>query len=210
MQAEVVIVGGGHAGCEAALAAARLGVKTLLITMNPDNLGHMACNPAIGGIAKGQLVREIDALGGMMARAADHNAIQFRMLNSSKGPAVQSPRAQIDRWAYAAWVKRYLESRKNLQILQDRVTELLVENNIIKGVRTALGFAIACQGAVVCSGTFARARLVMAEQSWQGGRIGEPAANELSESMLKLGLPLFRLRTDTCTGLTREQWIFQN
>lgn len=195
---DVIVIGGGHAGCEAALAAARLGAKALLITMNLDRIGHISCNPAVGGIGKGQLVREVDALGGMMGKAADAAAIQYRMLNSGKGAAVRSPRAQIDRWIYQSWVKKYVENHPGVSILQDRVQELLVESGSVNGVRAALSGAIHCRSVVVCSGTFARARLHCGLASWPGGRADEPPANELSESLLRHGVPLFRLRTDTC------------
>ncbi len=198
MQTEVVIIGGGHAGCEAALASARLGADTTMIVMNPDKIGHVSCNPAIGGVAKGQLVREIDALGGMMGLAADENAVQFRILNSSKGPAVRSPRAQIDRWRYQAWVKRYLEKVPNLRIRQDQAVRIVTENAKVVGVETFFGEFIACRAIVICSGTFAKARLHMGLTTWDGGRNGEPSAPYLSDSLRDLGLDLFRLRTDTC------------
>lgn len=201
MEHDVVVIGGGHAGCEAALAAARLGARTLLLTMDPDKICHISCNPAIGGVAKGQIVREIDALGGMMARAADACAIQYRMLNSSKGPAVRSPRAQIDRWAYQQWVKSYVESVPNLSIRLDQAVGIAAEGGRVVGVQTFFGQTIACKAVVICSGTFARGRLHLGATQWPGGRCGEPPAAELSNSLLRLGLPLFRLRTGTCPRL---------
>lgn len=198
MHPDVIVIGGGHAGCEAALAAARLGAATLLLTLDPDRIGHISCNPAIGGVAKGQLVREIDALGGMMGLAADANALQFRMLNSSKGPAVQSPRAQIDRWSYQHWVQSYLERQPNLAIRADQATGVEVRDGRVIGVRTFLGGVIPCRAAVICSGTFARGKLHLGSNQWPGGRAGEPPAAPLSESLLELGFPLFRLRTGTC------------
>ncbi len=201
METRIVVVGGGHAGCEAALAAARLGVDTMLVSMDLDKIGHISCNPAVGGVAKGQLVREIDALGGMMGLAADANALQFRLLNSSKGPAVQSPRAQIDRWRYQNWVKRYLERQPNLILRQDQAVGLVVENGRVAGVRTALGGDIPCGAAVICSGTFARGRLHLGESVWPGGRSGEPPAGPLSEALMALGFDLFRLQTGTCPRL---------
>ena len=201
MQTEVVVIGGGHAGCEAALASARIGADTVLLTMDPDKICHVSCNPAVGGVGKGQLVREIDALGGMMGLAADANALQFRMLNSSKGPAVQSPRAQIDRWRYQQWARSYLESRDNLAVRLDQAVGLEVADGRITGVRTFLGGVIRCKAVVICSGTFARGKLHLGERQWPGGRAGEPAAPYLSEALLELGIPLFRLRTGTCPRL---------
>lgn len=201
MRTDVVIIGGGHAGCEAALSAARLGARTLLLTMDPDKIGHISCNPAVGGVAKGQLVREIDALGGMMGLAADNNAMQFRILNSSKGPAVRSPRAQIDRWRYQHWVKDYLEQQPNLFIRLDQAVGIEVRGGKLEAVRTFFGERIACRAAVICSGTFARGKLHLGEVQWPGGRAGEPPASLLSQSLIEQGLPLFRLRTGTCPRL---------
>ncbi len=198
METQVVIIGGGHAGIEAALASARLGAETVLLTLDPDKIGHISCNPAIGGVAKGQLVREIDALGGMMGLAADANALQFRLLNSSKGPAVQSPRAQIDRWRYQQWARKYLEQNPNLHIRLDQAVAVEVENGKLVAVRTFFGDRIRCRAAVICSGTFARGRLHLGTTQWDGGRAGEANAPYLSESLIALGLPLFRLRTGTC------------
>ena len=201
MHPPLIVIGGGHAGCEAALAAARLGTPTLLLVMDWDKAVHISCNPAVGGVAKGQLVREIDALGGMMGRAADAAAIQYKMLNAAKGPAVRSPRAQIDRWAYQREARRCLERQANLAIRQDQAIGIVVENGRVAGVRTFLGGVLPCRAAIICSGTFARAKLHMGLAQWPGGRAGEPPAAGLSESLLELGLPLFRLRTGTCPRL---------
>lgn len=195
---DVLVVGAGHAGCEAALAAARLGCTALVVTMSLDTVAQMSCNPAIGGLAKGQLVREIDALGGAMALAIDATGIQFRMLNESKGPAVQSPRAQADKWAYQRWMKAYLERSPRVSLLQDRVVDLLVEGGRIVGVRTAIGFEIACRAVIVATGTFPRGKTHIGTHQSPGGRFGEPAAEEISGSLQMLGLPLMRLKTGTC------------
>ncbi len=201
MQTEVIVIGGGHAGIEAALASARIGAETLIITQDPDKIGHISCNPAIGGIAKGQLVREIDALGGMMGLAADANALQYRLLNSSKGPAVQSPRAQIDRWSYSRFARAYLERQPRLAIQLDEAVGLEVGSGGVTGVRTFLGGLVHCKAVVICSGTFARGSLHLGDVAWPGGRIGESGAAKLSAALEELGLPLFRLRTGTCPRL---------
>lgn len=195
---DVLIVGAGHAGCEAALAAARLGCDVLVVTMTLDTVAQMSCNPAIGGLAKGQLVREIDALGGAMGLAIDATGIQFRMLNTSKGPAVQSPRAQADKWAYQHWMKHVLEKTPRVRLLQDRVTEIVIEGGGVQGVRTAIGLEIAARAVVVCTGTFPRGKTHIGSHQAPGGRFGEPAAMEISESLAKAGLPLLRLKTGTC------------
>jgi tRNA uridine 5-carboxymethylaminomethyl modification enzyme len=201
MDNQVVVIGGGHAGAEAAMASARLGVPTLLLSMDVDKICHISCNPAIGGLAKGQLAREIDALGGLMGLAADANTLNFKMLNSAKGPAVQSPRAQIDRWGYQRWMRTRLENEPNLAIRQDQAIGVVTEKGRVAGVRAFLSGVMPCRAAVVCSGTFARAKLHLGRREWPGGRAGEPPASSLSESLLELGIPLFRLRTGTCPRL---------
>lgn len=198
MKTDVLIVGAGHAGCEAALAVARMGLKALVVTMSMDTVAQMACNPAIGGLAKGQLVREIDALGGAMGLCIDATGIQFRMLKSSKGPAVRSPRAQADRWAYQHWMKHYMEREPNVKMLQDRITDILTEDGKVIGVKTAIGIEIETTAVVVCTGTFPRGKTHIGESIAPGGRFGEPAATEISASMESLNLPLLRLKTGTC------------
>ncbi len=198
LRTDIVVVGAGHAGCEAALAAARLGCEALVVTLSLDAIAQMSCNPALGGLAKGQLVREIDALGGAMALAADATGIQFRMLNASKGPAVRGPRAQADKWAYQHWMKHYLERAERVRLLQDRVTEIIVTGGRVQGVRTAIGLEISCRAVVLAPGTFTRGQTHVGAHQAAGGRFGEAAAPEISASLRALGLPLMRLKTGTC------------
>jgi len=195
---ELVVVGAGHAGCEAAVMAARLGARVLLVTSNLDTIGHMSCNPAIGGIAKGTLVREIDALGGIMGRAADHATIQFRMLNRSKGPAVWSPRAQCDRTLYRRAVRALLERWPNLGVTQGNVTRLLVEAGAVTGVELADGRRVPSRAVVLTAGTFLRGRIhVGTERSVPGGRAGDAPAVEIAEAVAALGLTVSRFKTGT-------------
>jgi len=194
---EIIVVGGGHAGCEAALAAARMGHRTLLITMALDQIAQMSCNPAIGGLAKGQLVREIDALGGEMARVADETAVQFRMLNTSKGPAVRSPRAQSDRAAYRRAMKCRLERQENLELLQATVDAVIVEDGRVRGVRCLGGIEVPAEAVVLTTGTFLRGLIHIGPAQMPGGRFGEPSAEGLSASLAEHGLRLGRLKTGT-------------
>ncbi|HNQ87147.1 MAG TPA: tRNA uridine-5-carboxymethylaminomethyl(34) synthesis enzyme MnmG [Verrucomicrobiota bacterium] len=194
---DVVVIGGGHAGIEAALAVARLGGKTLLITINLDTIGQMSCNPAIGGLAKGHITREIDALGGEMALNTDLTGIQFRMLNRRKGPAVWAPRAQCDKKAYQYRLKWVCERQVGLDCVQGQVAELLAKDGRISGVRTTLGVTYEAHAVVLTAGTFLRALMHIGLQQFPGGRAGEPAANELSESLRRLGFELGRLKTGT-------------
>ncbi|HBC89047.1 MAG TPA: tRNA uridine-5-carboxymethylaminomethyl(34) synthesis enzyme MnmG [Lentisphaeria bacterium] len=195
---DVIVVGGGHAGCEAALASARLGARTLLLTINMDHIAQMSCNPAIGGIAKGQVVREIDALGGAMGKITDAATIQFRMLNRGKGPAVWSPRAQCDKVCYQRAMKFELENAANLIIHQAETTEFLIENKKICGVRTNLEENFRCKSVVVCSGTFLSGKLHYGLLNFPGGRAGDPPSSELSKAFSKqLKIKLGRLKTGT-------------
>lgn len=201
-------MGGGHAGCEAALASARLGAKTLLLTMNLDTIGKMSCNPAVGGTAKGQLVREIDALGGEMGKIIDSTGIQFRMLNRSKGPAVWAPRAQADKAAYQLEAKRRLEGVAGLQLMQGTIEDLVVEKGRITGVLTKEGIHYTTHSVILSSGTFLRGLLHIGETHFSGGRAGDSPAVGLSANLERLGVKLGRLKTGTPPRLHRRSIDF--
>jgi tRNA uridine 5-carboxymethylaminomethyl modification enzyme len=194
---EVLVIGGGHAGCEAASASARLGATTALVTLNLDLIGQMSCNPAIGGIAKGHLVREIDALGGIMGRVIDRTGIQFRLLNRSRGPAVQSPRAQADRTLYRMEMRKTLENTPNLSLRQGMVVDLLAANNRVSGVLMQDGRRIAAKAVVIATGTFLNGLIHTGRHTYAAGRAGEPASIELAEALKALGFPVGRLKTGT-------------
>lgn len=194
---DVIVVGAGHAGCEAASAAANLGNKTLLITMNMSLMASMSCNPAVGGIAKGQIVREIDALGGQMGIIADKTMIQFRMLNKSKGPAVWSPRVQSDKVAFSLEWRNTLEKTNNLDFWQDNVDHLLVEGDKIKGVHTEMGGDILSRTVILTNGTFLNGKIYIGEKSFSGGRISEAASHGLTEQLTELGFEADRMKTGT-------------
>ena len=194
---DVIVVGAGHAGCEAASAAARLGSQTLLITMDMNKIAQMSCNPAVGGIAKGQIVREIDALGGQMGIVTDRTAIQFRMLNRSKGPAMWSPRAQSDRMKFSAEWRRILENTPNLFMWQDSVTGLLIENNEIRGVHTSLGVDFKAKSVVLTAGTFLNGLMHIGRVQLQGGRVSEPASHGITEQLKEIGFVTERMKTGT-------------
>jgi tRNA uridine 5-carboxymethylaminomethyl modification enzyme len=194
---DVVVVGAGHAGCEAAAASARMGSKTLLITMNLATIGQMSCNPAMGGIAKGQIVREIDALGGYSGIVSDRSAIQFKMLNRSKGPAMWSPRAQNDRQLFALEWRYILESIPNLDFYQDSVVAIEVENNAVSGVKTQLGHTIKCAAVVLTNGTFLNGLIHIGEKNFGGGRVAEAKATGLTEQLIALGFVAGRMKTGT-------------
>ncbi|PIT40257.1 tRNA uridine-5-carboxymethylaminomethyl(34) synthesis enzyme MnmG [Snodgrassella alvi] len=194
---DVIVVGGGHAGTEAALAAARMGASTLLLTHNIETLGQMSCNPSIGGIGKGHLVRELDALGGAMALAADKSGIQFRRLNASKGPAVRATRAQADRILYKAAIRSMLENQPNLQLFQQQVEDIIVENGRAVGVMTSMGVSFRSRAIVLTAGTFLAGKIHIGLENYAGGRAGDPAAKHLSGCLRDLNLPQGRLKTGT-------------
>ncbi len=194
---DIIVVGAGHAGCEAAAAAANMGSRTLLITMNMNNMAQMSCNPAMGGIAKGQIIREIDALGGYSAIVTDHTRIQFRMLNKSKGPAMWSPRAQSDRMLFSMKWREMLEATPNLDFWQDTVVGLMVKDNRVTGVKTAMGQEISAKSVILTNGTFLNGIIHIGKKQFGGGRIGEKASMGLTEYLVKLGFESHRMKTGT-------------
>ena len=194
---DIIVVGGGHAGCEAAAAAANLGNKTLLITMNMNGMAAMSCNPAVGGIAKGQIVREIDAMGGQMGIIADKTMIQFRMLNKSKGPAVWSPRVQSDKFEFSTEWRNVLERTNNLEFWQDHVDSLIVEGDIIKGVHCQMGGNVYSKTVILTNGTFLNGKIFIGEKSFSGGRISESASYGITEQLVSLGFEADRMKTGT-------------
>ncbi|MBN1756187.1 tRNA uridine-5-carboxymethylaminomethyl(34) synthesis enzyme MnmG [bacterium] len=194
---EIIVVGGGHAGIEAAAAAARMGVSTLLLTFDRGTIGQMSCNPALGGMAKSQVVREVDALGGLMGYVGDLTALQYRILNKRKGPAVQSTRCQSDRAGYQKVMLFQLESIENLRIHEGEVTELVVEGGVVRGVRTAAGLELSCSKVILTAGTFLNGMMYMGAQSIEGGRRGEPPSRGLSDYMVGCGIRKGRFKTGT-------------
>lgn len=207
---DVIVIGGGHAGCEAAVAAANMGAKTCLVTMDMNKIAQMSCNPAIGGIAKGQIVREIDALGGEMAHVTDATAIQFRMLNQSKGPAVWSPRAQCDREKFIWKWRSVLDNTDNLDIWQDQAEELLVENGEAIGVRTIWGTEILAGCTIITAGTFLNGLMHIGRKKVEGGRIAEPAAKNLTESIARHGIKAERMKTGTPVRIDMRSVHFED
>ncbi|MCK5705509.1 MAG: tRNA uridine-5-carboxymethylaminomethyl(34) synthesis enzyme MnmG, partial [Cyclobacteriaceae bacterium] len=194
---DVIVVGAGHAGCEAAHAAATLGSKVLLITMNMMTIAQMSCNPAMGGIAKGQIIREIDALGGMSGIVSDKSMIQFRMLNKSKGPAMWSPRTQNDRMLFSQYWREALEANPNVDIWQDMVQQIIVENKKVVGVKTQIGIEIKAKTVILTNGTFLNGLIHIGTKTFGGGRTSEQAATGLTEQLVKLGFESGRMKTGT-------------
>ena len=194
---DVIVVGAGHAGCEAASAAARLGSHTLLITIDMNKIAQMSCNPAVGGIAKGQIVREIDAMGGQMGIVTDRSSIQFRMLNRSKGPAMWSPRSQSDRQRFILEWRQILENTPNLYLWQDSVNELIIESGVVKGVKTALGITFHAPAVIITAGTFLNGLMHVGQVKTAGGRVSEPAATGITEQLASIGFNVGRMKTGT-------------
>ena len=193
---DVIVIGGGHAGIEACIATAKMGCNTALISMSIDTIGRLSCNPSIGGSAKGHLVKEIDAIGGVMPLIADRSGLQFKMLNTSKGPAIWSPRSQNDKYLYPYYAQQILKETKNLTLIEGTVSQILCENNNIKGI-VLQGETILCKALILCGGTFLNGKLYTGKEVTEGGRVQEKSAVGLSDSLLEFGLEIGRLKTGT-------------
>jgi tRNA uridine 5-carboxymethylaminomethyl modification enzyme len=205
---DVIVIGAGHAGCEAAMASAKMGSNVLLITMSMSNMAQMSCNPSIGGVAKGQIVREIDALGGYSGIVSDRSMIQFRMLNRSKGPAMWSPRAQNDRYLFSKEWRLVLESNNKVSFWQDIVSEILVRKGRVTGIKTGLGITFYCKAVILASGTFLNGIIHIGEKHFSGGRLGESASGFLTEQLMELGFESKRMKTGTPVRVDGRTLIF--
>ncbi len=205
---DVIVVGGGHAGIEASFSAAKLGVRVLLITLDIDGIGKLSCNPAVGGVSKGHLVKEVDALGGLIGRIADTCALGYRRLNKSKGKAVWSSRAQVDRFLYPKVARKFLEECSNLDILEGEVSRILLQRQHVRGVETNFGEMFAARTVIICAGTFLKSKIHIGLNSFAGGRLYEPSSNKLFESIKKLGFKVKHFKTGTCARLDRRTLDF--
>ncbi len=205
---DIIVIGAGHAGCEASLAAARMGMNTALITFSEEKIAEMSCNPSIGGLAKGHLVREIDALGGEMAKAIDETGIQFRTLNKRKGPAVQAPRAQADKACYSLYFRELLPATPNLTLVFSEATELVVKDSVVSGIKTADGTLFSARSVILTTGTFLNGLIHIGPEKQRAGRIGDPAAVSLSESLSELGIEMGRLKTGTPARIRKDSIDF--
>ena len=205
---DIAVIGAGHAGCEAGLAAARLGMKTLIFSISLENVANMPCNPHIGGSSKGHLVREIDALGGEMGKNIDKTMIQIKMLNTSKGPAVHSLRAQADRKRYQAEMKHTLEKQENLELKQAEIVDIKVENGSVTAIETSLGAVYNVKSVIVATGTYLKGKIFIGDFSQESGPDGVAAANRLSDSLKKLGIDLIRFKTGTPARINRRSIDF--
>lgn len=207
---DVIVVGGGHAGIEAALASSRIGCATAMITLDDNAIGRMSCNPAIGGSAKGHLVREIDALGGEMGKIADATGIHFRMLNKSKGPAIWSPRCQSDRDWYSREARSRVFAELNLYVLQGAVSDLIIKDGVLIGVVLSNGSSIGCKSVVLCSGTFLNGIMHTGTEQTEGGRVGESPSSGFSDRLASMGLKVGRLKTGTPPRVRKDSLRFEN
>ena len=205
---DVIVVGAGHAGCEAGSASARMGLNTCLLTVNLDVIGQLSCNPAIGGLGKGQIVREIDAMGGLMGEVTDEAGIQFRMLNKSRGPAVQAPRAQADKVMYRLAMRRRLENTRNLRVVQDVATAILTKGNQVTGVEFISGETLSCRAVIVATGTFLGGQIFIGNKTYSAGRSNELSSIGLRHSLLNLGFQLSRMKTGTPPRVHRDSIDF--
>ncbi|MCM8819168.1 MAG: tRNA uridine-5-carboxymethylaminomethyl(34) synthesis enzyme MnmG [Candidatus Omnitrophica bacterium] len=205
---DVVVIGGGHAGIEAAYVAAKMGCNTLLLTLSLDNIGKLSCNPAVGGVSKGHLVREVDALGGLIGKIADSSAISYRILNKSKGKAVWATRAQVDMFLYPKIAKQFLEKTKNLEIFQAKVNKILTKDNKVIGVQTNFGHIFGAKAVIICAGTFLKSKIHIGLESFSGGRLSEESSDELFENLQNLGFVTKHFKTGTCARLDKRTLDF--
>ena len=201
---DVIVVGAGHAGIEASNAAANLGCSVLLLTLDINSIGKLSCNPAVGGVSKGNLVREVDALGGLIGKIADKCALSYRVLNRSKGKAVWSTRAQVDMFSYPEVARKFLEKNKNIDIVQAKVEEILIKNKKIYGIKTNRQEVFQCKSVAICAGTFLKSKIHIGMDSFSGGRLGENSSDQLFKSLKKAGIKSRHFKTGTCARLDKR------